>query len=54
MFLLSSISRLYVTVSCSDMSPQRDIFNNAIEHFSAEQEDIRSAASFAAGMPKFG
>ncbi|KAJ3996104.1 armadillo-type protein [Lentinula boryana] len=32
-----------------DMSPQHDIFSNAIEHFSAEQEDIRSAASFAAG-----
>ncbi|KAF9074038.1 armadillo-type protein [Rhodocollybia butyracea] len=32
-----------------DMSPQHDIFTNAIEHFSAEQEDIRSAASFAAG-----
>ncbi|KAJ3873718.1 armadillo-type protein [Lentinula edodes] len=32
-----------------DMSPQHDIFTNAIEHFSAEQEDVRSAASFAAG-----
>jgi cullin-associated NEDD8-dissociated protein 1 len=31
------------------MSPQPEVFNNAIEHFSAEQEDIRSAASFAAG-----
>lgn len=31
------------------MSPQHDIFTNAIEHFSAEQEDVRSAASFAAG-----
>ena len=33
----------------SDMSPQRDIFPNVIEHFSAEQEEIRSAAAFAAG-----
>ncbi|TEB18995.1 ARM repeat-containing protein, partial [Coprinellus micaceus] len=32
-----------------DMSPQRDIFPNVIEHFSAEQEEIRSAAAFAAG-----
>ncbi|KAI3602368.1 cullin-associated nedd8-dissociated protein 1 [Moniliophthora roreri] len=32
-----------------DMSPQQDIFNHAIEHFSAEQEEVRSAAAFAAG-----
>ncbi|KAF5385600.1 hypothetical protein D9757_006791 [Collybiopsis confluens] len=32
-----------------DMSPQQEIFFHAIEHFSAEQEDTRSAASFAAG-----
>ncbi|KAK1235725.1 hypothetical protein PQX77_001032 [Marasmius sp. AFHP31] len=32
-----------------DMTPQQEIFNNAIEHFSAEQEEVRSAASFAAG-----
>ncbi|KAL0578835.1 hypothetical protein V5O48_003159 [Marasmius crinis-equi] len=32
-----------------DMTPQQEIFNNAIEHFSAEQDEVRSAASFAAG-----
>ncbi|KAF7365527.1 Cullin-associated nedd8-dissociated protein 1 [Mycena venus] len=32
-----------------DMSNQQEIFRDAIEHFSAEQEDIRAAASFAAG-----
>ncbi|KAK7019727.1 hypothetical protein VNI00_017966 [Paramarasmius palmivorus] len=32
-----------------DMSPQQDIFNHAIQHFSAEQEEVRSAAAFAAG-----
>ncbi|KAG7090596.1 hypothetical protein E1B28_009701 [Marasmius oreades] len=32
-----------------DMTPQQDIFANAIEHFSAEQEEVRSAAAFAAG-----
>jgi hypothetical protein len=31
------------------MSPQQDIFNHAIQHFSAEQEEVRSAAAFAAG-----
>jgi cullin-associated NEDD8-dissociated protein 1 len=31
------------------MSPQNDVFNNAIEHFAAEQEEIRTAAAFAAG-----
>jgi cullin-associated NEDD8-dissociated protein 1 len=31
------------------MSPQQEIFNYAIEHFSAEQEEVRAAASFAAG-----
>ena len=31
------------------MSPQHDIFNCAIDYFSSEQEDIRAAASFAAG-----
>ncbi|KAJ7211033.1 armadillo-type protein [Mycena haematopus] len=32
-----------------DMSNQQEIFRDAIEHFAAEQEDIRAAASFAAG-----
>ncbi|KAF4584667.1 hypothetical protein EYR40_004654 [Pleurotus pulmonarius] len=32
-----------------DMSPQQEIFTNAIELFSAEQEEIRAAAAFAAG-----
>jgi len=33
----------------SDMSNQSEIFNMAIDHFSAEQEEIRAAAAFAAG-----
>ncbi|KAH7922400.1 ARM repeat-containing protein [Leucogyrophana mollusca] len=32
-----------------DMSPQQDIFSNTIDHFSAEEEEIRTAAAFAAG-----
>ncbi|KAH7884046.1 armadillo-type protein [Phlebopus sp. FC_14] len=32
-----------------DMSPQHDTFNNVIDHFSAEEEEIRTAAAFAAG-----
>lgn len=33
----------------SDMSPQHDVFANAIENFTAEQEDVKNAAAFAAG-----
>lgn len=36
-------------VSSSDMSLQENIFSSVIERFSAEQEEIRTAASFAAG-----
>ncbi|KAI0638875.1 ARM repeat-containing protein [Trametes polyzona] len=32
-----------------DMSPQHEIFNQAIERFTAEQEEVRTAAAFAAG-----
>ncbi|KAL4071187.1 armadillo-type protein [Scleroderma yunnanense] len=32
-----------------DMSPQHDIFNNVIDHFSADEEGTRTAAAFAAG-----
>jgi len=32
-----------------DMSPQQDIFTNAIERFTDEQEEVRTAAAFAAG-----
>ncbi|KAG8220729.1 armadillo-type protein [Butyriboletus roseoflavus] len=32
-----------------DMSIQHDVFDNAIDHFSAEEEEIRTAAAFAAG-----
>lgn len=35
--------------SISDMSLQTDVFTNAIDHFGAEQEEIRTAAAFAAG-----
>ena len=34
----------------SDMSPQKDIFNNAVDLFTAEQEEVRIAAAFAAGI----
>lgn len=36
----------------SDMSPQPEVFNIAIEYFSAEQEEVRTAAAFAAGTLK--
>ncbi|KAF7296627.1 Cullin-associated nedd8-dissociated protein 1 [Mycena chlorophos] len=32
-----------------DLSTQQDIFRDSIEHFGSEQEEIRAAASFAAG-----
>jgi len=32
-----------------DMSNQADVFNNSIEHFASDQEEVRSAAAFAAG-----
>jgi hypothetical protein len=35
---------------CSDMSLQKDIFDNTLELFDSEQEDIRAAAAFAAGQ----
>ena len=35
----------------SDMSLQENIFSSVIERFGAEQEEIRTAASFAAGEP---
>ena len=31
------------------MSPQRDLFQLVINHFSADQEEIRAAAAFSAG-----
>lgn len=34
------------------MSPQNDIFSQVVELFSAEQEEVRAAAAFAAGMSK--
>lgn len=34
------------------MSPQPEVFNIAIEYFSDEQEEVRTAAAFAAGMLK--
>lgn len=33
----------------SDMSPQHEIFNQAIDRFGSEQEEVRTAAAFAAG-----
>lgn len=36
----------------SDMSIQHDVFDNTIDHFSAEEEEIRTAAAFAAGECK--
>lgn len=34
----------------SDMSTQPELFNYAITHFAGEEEEVRSAAAFAAGM----
>jgi cullin-associated NEDD8-dissociated protein 1 len=31
------------------MSMQQDTFTSTIEHFAAEEEEIRAAAAFAAG-----
>ena len=31
------------------MSPQQEVFSNAIENFTAEQDDVKTAAAFAAG-----
>ncbi|EIN13285.1 ARM repeat-containing protein [Punctularia strigosozonata HHB-11173 SS5] len=36
-----------------DMSNQQDIFTHAINHFGAEQEEIRTAAAFAAGKSQW-
>jgi cullin-associated NEDD8-dissociated protein 1 len=35
------------------MSPQQDVFNGAIELFASDQEDVRTAAAFAAGSTSF-
>ncbi|GLB36748.1 putative TATA-binding protein interacting (TIP20) [Lyophyllum shimeji] len=32
-----------------DMSDQKEVFSNAVEHFESEQEELRIAAAFAAG-----
>ncbi|KAI6021197.1 armadillo-type protein [Pisolithus marmoratus] len=32
-----------------DMCPQQDVFNNVIDHFSSEEEGVRTAAAFSAG-----
>lgn len=37
----------------SDMTPQQDIFNNAVDLFSSDAEDVRAAAAFAAGNDRF-
>jgi cullin-associated NEDD8-dissociated protein 1 len=34
------------------MSPQQEVFNGAIELFASDQEDVRTAAAFAAGLPQ--
>lgn len=34
---------------CSDFSPQKDLFDCAIDLFSASDEEVRSAAAFTAG-----
>ncbi|KAF8139703.1 armadillo-type protein [Boletus edulis] len=43
LFILGELGRFI------DMSIQHDVFDNAIDHFSAEEEEIRTAAAFAAG-----
>jgi hypothetical protein len=32
------------------MSPQQEVFNGAIGLFASDQEDVRTAAAFAAGQ----
>jgi cullin-associated NEDD8-dissociated protein 1 len=36
-------------LSLRDMSPQADIFQTAVGFFEADQEEVRTAAAFAAG-----
>jgi cullin-associated NEDD8-dissociated protein 1 len=43
----------YPKYTRSDMSPQQEVFNGAIELFASDQEDVRTAAAFAAGQPFF-
>lgn len=47
------ILRMRRLILLSDMSIQHDVFDNAIDHFSAEEEEIRTAAAFAAGERSF-
>ena len=37
-----------------DMEPQQELFSNVIEHFGSDQEDVRTAAAFAAGNMAIG
>jgi hypothetical protein len=39
-------------MSDSDMSIQPDIFTQAVNHFVAEDEEVKAAAAFAAGKPR--
>lgn len=41
-----------ISHASSDMSPQPEVFNIAIERFSDEQEEVKTAAAFAAGTLK--
>jgi cullin-associated NEDD8-dissociated protein 1 len=52
MYVIISITGHYMLESNEldrDMSLQKDTFVHVIQHFESEQEEIRSAAAFAAG-----
>jgi len=38
-----------LTYAFSDLSPQSELFNIALQYFSSDSEELRSAAAFAVG-----
>ena len=50
MYGLSFFTVFDMLMFSSDMTPQYEIFTQAIELFSSDSEEVRAAAAFAAGM----
>jgi cullin-associated NEDD8-dissociated protein 1 len=50
MYGLSFLTVFGMLMFSSDMTPQHEIFTQAIELFSSDSEEVRAAAAFAAGM----
>lgn len=51
MRLLDFLRYMLYEIGFSDMSLQSDVFNITVSMFTAESEEIRTAAAFAAGRP---